>query len=104
MNSTTQIDVKTSTDPMSRRVIVDHFDLRFKILKGAWYVDTLIFKVKLILGNTVANIYTQGKFVKVYPIMSQREAGQSPIEFTVDVNVTETLITVVAGDFTGHNT
>ena len=59
---------------MYRRVIVDHFDLHHKILNGTWYADTLISKVKSIIGNTVDNVYTQVKLVKVYPITAQRES------------------------------
>ena len=64
-NATTQQGVQTSTEPLYRRVRVDHLDISRKRLKGTWYSDTLISKVKSILGNNVANIYTQVKFVKV---------------------------------------
>ena len=57
-----------------------------------------------ILGNNVANIYTQGKFIKVYPIMERREAGYSLIDFTDNVGVYETLLTDGSGEFTGWNT
>ena len=58
MNSTTHQGVRTSTEPMSRRVIADHFDIRHKRLKGTWYDDTIISKVNSIIGNTVDNVYT----------------------------------------------
>ena len=58
----------------------------------------------MILGNTVANVYTQGKFVKVYSITAGRESGQSPIDFTDNVGVPEELLTDGAGDFTGKIT
>ena len=44
------------------------------------------------------------KFVKVYHIASRMESGQSLIDFTGDVGVPETLLTDVAGEFTGQNT
>ena len=104
MKATTQKGMWTSTEPISRRVRVDHLDLHRNILKGNWYTDTLIYKVKLILGNNVANLYTQGKFSKVYPITAQRKAGQSLIEFTDDFGVHEMLLTYEADEFTGWNT
>ena len=65
MNATTQRVVQTSMDLLSRRVIFDHLDIYHKILKGTLYEDTFISEFKSILGNTVANLYTKGDFVKV---------------------------------------
>ena len=56
------------------------------------------------LVKTVANVYTQDKYFKVYCITELREAGQSLIDFTCNVGLPETLLTDVAGDFTGQNT
>ena len=67
-------------------------------------MNTLISKAESILGNNVSNVYTQGKFVKVYPIIAWREAGQSLTDFTDNIGVPETLLTDVAGGFTGYNT
>jgi hypothetical protein len=43
---TTQKGIRTATQPMSRRVRVDHLDLHRPRLRGTWYVDTLILRVK----------------------------------------------------------
>ena len=67
-------------------------------------MDTLIFKFKSILGNTVANICNQGKFVRFCPIKERREAGQSQIDFTDDVGLHETLLTDGSGELTCRNT
>ena len=83
--------------------MVDHLDLHHKRLKGTWYADKLIYKVKSILGNTVANVYTQGNFVKVYPITVWQEVGQSLIDLTDNVGVPEMLLTDESGEFTGWN-
>ena len=58
MNANNQQCVRTSMEPLYRWVIVDNLDINRKRLKGAWYADILIYRVKLILGNTVANVYT----------------------------------------------
>ena len=73
-------------------------------LKGTWYADTLLSKVKSKLGNTCANVYTQGTFTRVVPMTSRKDAGKSLIEFTDDVGIPERLITDGATEFTGRHT
>ena len=104
MNSTNHRGVHTPMEPMYRRVIFYQLNIHHKRLKGTWYLDTLISKVNSIIGNTVDNAYTQGKFVKAYYIAAQREAGQSLIGFTDYFGVPETLLTDEYGGFNGQNT
>lgn len=61
-------------------------------------------KVKSKLGNTCTNVYTQGKFTQVIPMMSRKDARESLIEFTDDVRVLERLITDGAMEFSGRHT
>ena len=91
-------------DTIYRRLRFDHLYLHYKILKVAWYADTLISKFKSILVNNVANVYTQVKSAKVYPITERKKAGNPLIEFTENAGVHETLLTDVSGEFTGRNT
>jgi hypothetical protein len=70
-------------------------------LRGTWYADTLLSKVKSKLGNTFANVYTQGKFTHVIPMTSWKDAGKSLVDFTDDVGIPERLITDGATVFTG---
>jgi predicted GIY-YIG superfamily endonuclease len=69
-----------------------------------WYAKTLLSKVKSKLGNTCANIYTQGNFTRVVLMTSRKDAGKSLIEFTDDVGIPERLITDGATDITGRYT
>ena len=69
-----------------------------------WYTDTLLSKVKSILGNTCANVYTQGKFTQLVPIISRKDAGESLVEFSDDVGIPEDLTTDGATEFTGRHT
>jgi hypothetical protein len=39
-------------------------------LKGTWYLDTLIAKVKSLLSNKCANVFTNGKYLKGVPMAS----------------------------------
>ena len=73
-------------------------------LKGMWFTDTLLSKVKSKLGNMCANVYTQGKFTHVIPMMSRKDAGKSLIDFTDYVGIPERLITDGATEFTGRHT
>jgi hypothetical protein len=88
-----QHGVRTAVHPMSRRLRVDHLHLHRPRLKGTWYLDTLIAKVKSLLGNKCANVFTNGKYTKVVPMTSWKEAVESLIDFTDDVGIPETLVT-----------
>ena len=64
----------------------------------------MLSKVKSKLENTCTNVYTQGKFTRVIPMMSHKDAGKSLIEFTDDVGIPKRLITDGATEFTGKHT
>jgi hypothetical protein len=100
----TQHGVPTAVHPMSRWLRVDRLHLHRPRLKGTWSLDTLIAKVKWLLGNKCANVFTNGKYTKVVPITSQKEAVESLIDFTDDVGIPETLVTDGATEFTGKHT
>jgi hypothetical protein len=70
LDVTMQQGVQTVVHPMSRRFRVDHLHLLRPRLKGTWYLDTLIAKVKLLLGNKCANVFTNGKYTKFVPMAS----------------------------------
>jgi hypothetical protein len=65
----------------------------------------LLSKVKSKLGNTAcANVYTHGKFTRVVPMTSRKDAGKSLVDFTDDVRMPERLVTDGATEFTGRHT
>ena len=51
-----------------------------------------------------ANVYTQGKFMKVIPMSSRKDARKSLIEFTYNVRIPDFLVTDGMTEFTGKNT
>jgi hypothetical protein len=104
LDVTMQHGVQTAVHPMLRRLRVDHLHLHRPRLKGTWSLDTLIAKVKLLLGNKCANMFTNGKYMKVVPTASQKEAAESLIDFTDDVGILETLVMDSATEFTGKHT
>ena len=102
--ATTQDGVRTAAHLMTRQVKVDHMRLHRPRLRGLWFCDTLISKIKSLLGNTCANVFTQGKFTKVVPAAAKSDAGKTLVEFTNDVGIPEAMIADGAGEFTGKNT
>jgi hypothetical protein len=96
---TTQKGIRTAIHPTTRRV------LWVQRLRGTWYMDTLLSKVKSKLGNT-CNVYThQGKFTRVVPMTSRKDAGKSLVDFTDDdVGIPARLVTDGATEFTGRHT
>jgi hypothetical protein len=60
-------------------------------------------KVKSKLGNTCANIYTQGKFSLVILMMSRKDVRKSLVDFTDDVGVPKFLITDGTMELIGKN-
>jgi hypothetical protein len=59
---------------------VDHLNLHLQRLKGTWFATILLSKVMSKLGNTCANVYTQGKFTRIIPMMSRKDTGKSLVE------------------------
>jgi hypothetical protein len=49
-------------------------------------------------------MFTNGKYMKVVPMASQKEAVELLIDFTDDVSIPETLVTDSATEFTGKHT
>jgi hypothetical protein len=104
LDASTQHGVQTAIHPMSRRLRVDHLHLHRPRLQGMWFIDTLVLKVKSLLGNKVMNVFTNGKFMKVVPMQAHKNAGESLINFTDDIGITEMLTMDGAGEFTGRYT
>jgi hypothetical protein len=104
LDATTQHGVRTAVHPMSRQLRVDHLHLHRPRLKGMWFLDTMIAKVKSLLGNKCANVFTNGKFTKVVPMTSHKEAAESLIDFTDHVGIPEMLMMDGVTEFTGGHT
>ena len=78
-------------------------NLHRKRLKGKWHCVALISMVESMLANAVADVFTQGKFVKVCPLQARRDSGQLLVDFTDDVGAPEATSTNGAGKFTGRH-
>ena len=65
---TTQMGIWTAVHPMTKCLQVNNLHLHHKCLCSTWHCDTVLSRVKSLLGNTCANIFTQGNFTKVIPM------------------------------------
>jgi hypothetical protein len=65
---TTQRGIWQALHPLHRRYRVDHLNLDRKRINNTFYTDTLFSKTKLLNGMRCAQVYTNGRFTKVYPM------------------------------------
>jgi hypothetical protein len=91
---TTQRGIQTALHPLTQHVRVDHRDLHRPCLRGQrWYCDILLAKVKAKLGNTCANVFTNGHFTMAIPMFGHMDEIKSLIDFTDDGGIPEDLVT-----------
>ena len=101
---TTQRGVRTAVHPLHRRYRVDHLHLNRRRLNGDWFSDTLFSKMQSIKGNKCAQVYTNGSFTWVHPMVSKSQIGQSLTHFSDDIGIPDTLYTNGALEATGPRT
>ena len=89
---TTQYGVRTALHPLHKRYRVDHLHLNRHRLNSQWYSDTLFSKVQSLRGMKCAQVYTDGKFTRVYPMESRKQVGQTLTDITDDIGVPDMLI------------
>ena len=82
---TQQTGTRLAIGPLHQILREDHLDLHRPRLKGVWFVDTLIAGIRSITEKTVANVFTQGKHIAVYPMLTKADAGNSLVDFTDEV-------------------
>ena len=73
--------------PLTRRYRTDLLSQRIRRLKCVFYADTLFAKEKSIVGNTCAQIFTDGEFVQIIRMRSKSEAGTTLDRINRDVGV-----------------
>ena len=90
---TTQLGVRSALGPLTRRHCTDMMQQNLRRLNTTFYTDTLFAKFKSIIGNNVAQVYTdvQG-FVPVYPRTSKSLAGLTLDNLTKNIGIPNTII------------
>jgi hypothetical protein len=103
---TTQRGVRQALHPLHRRYRVDHLNLNRKRINDTFYTDTMFSKTKSLNGNQCAQVYTNGRFTKVYLMESKSSACIANLlqDFADDVGIPDTLICDLATEQTGRNT
>ena len=93
IKQTTQVGVRTALHPLHRRYRVDQAHLNRRRLMSHFYMDTLIAKTKSLKGNKYAQVYTNGRFTQVYPMLDVTGAsiGQTLTDFSDDVGIPDKL-------------
>ena len=105
LKSSTQDSIRSAILPLTRRYRTDFMSQRLRRLSTTWYTDTLFSKQKSVVGNTCAQLFTDGKgFTYVHPMTSKKYAGEALHKVTIDVGVPNTLISDGAGEQTGDST
>jgi hypothetical protein len=68
LKATTQNGIRHAIHPLTRRYRVDHLNLNRRRLNDTFYTDTLFSRVKSLKGFTCAQVYTNGRYTRVFPM------------------------------------
>ena len=105
LRNTTQNSIRSAVGPLTRRYRTDFMSQRLRRLSTTWYTDTLFAKNKSLVGNTCAQMFTDGDgFTYVHPMKSKAQAGEALHKVTKDVGVPNTIISDGAAEQTGPKT
>ena len=89
--ATTQQSIRSQEGPMARRFRTDTYQRRYRRLGGPFArfcTDTLFSKVKSVMGNTCAQIYSNRiGFVKLYPMNTKSDSHHSFSNFIHEVGI-----------------
>ena len=91
LNKTTQMFLRSTVLPLSRRYRTDRLSSRSTLL-GDWSTDTMDARCKSLEGNKYAQIFAnKAYFSRIYPMDSKRKAGDALRLFCQKFGVTERL-------------
>jgi hypothetical protein len=106
LKATTQLGIRHAIHPLHRRYRVDTHNFNRRRLNDVFYTDTLFSKVKSINGNVCAQVYTNGRYTRVFPMTSKssENIAQTLNDFVDDVGIPNTLICDLATEQVGPHT
>ena len=91
---TTQAGIRNVLAPGERKVRQKLDHLKFPIIKGRIYGDTMFSTLKSIRGNRVAQVFTNGLgFDHFYPLKTKALVPDALVSFINDVGIPETIVT-----------
>ena len=101
---TTQLGVRSYLVPLTRRYRTDMMQQHLRRLNTTFYTDALFSKCKSIIGNNVAQVYTENQgFVHVDPCTSKSLAGLKLDNLTENIGISCTIIYDGAPEQVGYN-
>ena len=101
---TTQQGIRTAISPITRRYRVDNLALHRNRLQTRIYTDTLFSKTTSLSGNKCAQVFTDGQFTSVYPMVSKAHVGQALARFIDEVGIPDKMTADMAGEQVGEST
>ena len=104
LRATTQQGIRSAVHPIFRCYWVDHLHFHRKRLHTTFHTDMLFSKIISLQGNKCAQVFTNGAFMAVYPIVSKSHAGDSLWELINDFGIPDRLYADLAAEHTGTNT
>ena len=97
-------NTRSAVHPIFRCYRVDHLHFHRKRLHTIFHTDMLFSKFVSLRGNKCAQVFTNGAFTAVYPILSKSHTGDSRRELINDVGIPDRLYADLASENTGTNT
>ena len=105
IKNTTQLNIRSAILPLTRRYKTDLLSQRFRRLSTRFYTDTALCNVKSVVGNTCAQIFTDGEgFVVAYPMKAKSSAGEMLSRCCNDIGVPNELHMNNAPEMIGDDT
>jgi hypothetical protein len=106
LQKTTQRDIRRSLNLLHRRYHTYHLDLHRNRLDVSFSSDTLFAKVKSFQGNSCAQLYTTGKYTKLYPMPDKTAVsiGETILDVFNNVGIPNEMITDLGSEIVGRPT
>jgi hypothetical protein len=103
LKATTQYEIRHAVHPLSRRYRTDIMQTKRQRLNDRFYMDTIFSGIKSLRGNTCAQIFTNGKYVHLEPVMKKSQAGEALGSMIDEVGIPEKIVFDGAKEQTGQN-
>jgi hypothetical protein len=104
LKTTTQIGVRHTVRPLSRRYRTDTQMLHYRRLDTTFYSDTMFSKVKSLKGSVCAQVFVAENFIHVHPMGTNSDAGRALQVLAEDVGVPNHMVVDGAKEQMGPNT
>ena len=104
LQSTTRDNVISALKPLTRRYRTYFLSQRPRLLNCMFYTDTLFAKEKSIVRNTCSQVFTDGVFVQITPMIYKLESGTTLDRINRDIGDTNKIFMENVTKQTGYQT